>query len=87
MNRIRISSDWVFFELEVHRSNRLKEHLMLMKNVLISGLLMFCFHASSYYCIVSLCSCLSLVFSPASRLNRANILAASGFFSSAFVQT
>lgn len=80
MERIRISSDWVFFEIEVHRSKRLKKCLMLMKNVLISVLLMFCFHASFYYCVVSLCSCLSFVFSPASHLNNVNILAASGVF-------
>lgn len=51
-----------------------------MKNVLISVLLMFCFHASFYYCVVSLCFCLSFVFSPASHLNNVNILAASGVF-------
>lgn len=31
MERIRISSDWVFCEIEVHRSNGLKGHLMLVK--------------------------------------------------------
>lgn len=47
MERIRISSDWVFYEIEVHGSNRLKGYLMLVKLIKgadfwVAGVLLSC---------------------------------------------
>lgn len=47
MERIRISSAWVFCEIKVHGANGLKGHLMLVKllkwaNFWIAGVLLSC---------------------------------------------
>lgn len=47
MERIRISSGWVFCEINVHRSNGLKGHLMLVKLIKwadfwVAGVLLWC---------------------------------------------